>query len=98
MLLDLLAGWVETINPAREDAEAGFRAWRRGRAGDTNREAYEAYRRHYSQAYQDRAMQLYQLAGELAWTDEDDPNRLTPRQFLEQHVLPLFDEPPQDQP
>ena len=41
----------------------------------------------YSERYLDVVFDLRQKVAELVWTDE---STLTPHEFIEQHVLPLF--------
>ncbi len=98
MLLDLLAGWSRFVGEAADDGEETPEEFRAKYGPDDNPPDQATWRQHYTQDYAYHLAGLYQQAA-ATLKDEDEPTtRLTPRQFLEQHILPLFDEPPQDQP
>ena len=64
------------------DMLAGWHEFVADRIEETDNEC-----RSYTEGYSDATFDLYRKVVELVWTDE--PN-LTPREFIEQHVLPLF--------
>lgn len=89
MLLDLLAGWLELAGEREEYGQLKPKKFRK-RGGKHHLHQVEWQRRH-PPGYGDAIHHHYHQAADLTWPDESETPDLTPRDYLERFVLPLFD-------
>lgn len=92
-LLDLLGGWLELVEECVELGQLSRDAFEREYFADdepVDPATYDAWRKHYDEAYLDTVRGLHEDAQDLVLADAGGTADLTPAEFLRDEVLPLL--------
>ncbi len=95
LLLDMLAGWAEYVEACIELAELPREQFEAEYFGDepVEPDVYESWKAHYTRDYLDAVEALEETAETLVLDFAGEGGAMTPAEFLEQEVVPLFRHP-----